>query len=320
MRLVGTLAEEAAARRFADYLLTREIAAEVRPGSGGFGIWIVREDQVPAGRREFDDFVLDPDDARYARADRPAQEIRRRAELIEREHRRRSVRLSADPDAITIRRCPVVYGLIAISVLFALFTDLGRGRYLAPFYFTPPTSRFISERSPDDPAQLRVRRVEGSAGLRPILHGQFWRLFTPMFLHFSVPHLVFNMLALYWFGGMIEIRRGSLVLLVLVLLAAPASFFSQFLWDYLRFGLSRASTPGGMSGVVYALFGYMWMKSEYEPRSGLRIGSSTVLWMFLWLGLCMVGLIPRVANAAHVGGLLLGTLIGVAPHLWTRRG
>jgi GlpG protein len=125
------------------------------------------------------------------------------------------------------------------------------------------------------------------------------------------------MLALYYFGGLVELRRGSLVLIALVLLAAPLSFAAQYVWDVERFGPDQVSLPGGMSGVTYALFGYVWMRGEYEPESGLRLSTTTVSWMLIWLVACMTGFLGPIANAAHVSGLALGMGIGLGPHLWT---
>jgi GlpG protein len=67
-----------------------------------------------------------------------------------------------------------------------------------------------------------------------------------------------------------------------------------------------------MSGVVYALFGYVWMKGLYEPEQGMILHPSTVQFMLLFLVLCMTGLMGSVANAAHVVGLVTGMLLGLA--------
>ena len=71
-------------------------------------------------------------------------------------------------------------------------------------------------------------------------------------------------------------------------------------------------TFGGMSGVVYALFGYVWMKGRYEPEQGMILHPSTVQTMLLWLVLCMTGFLGNIANAAHVVGLVAGILFGLA--------
>jgi len=75
---------------------------------------------------------------------------------------------------------------------------------------------------------------------------------------------------------------------------------------------------GGMSGVLYGLFGYAWMKSRFEPGLGLWVDQGTVVILIAWFFLCMTGLVGPIANAAHAGGLVSGLVIGVAPTLWRR--
>jgi rhomboid protease GlpG len=67
---------------------------------------------------------------------------------------------------------------------------------------------------------------------------------------------------------------------------------------------------GGLSGVAYALFGYLWMKGQYEPEQGMILHPNTITTMLLWLVLCMTGLLGPIANAAHVVGLLVGVAFG----------
>jgi GlpG protein len=77
----------------------------------------------------------------------------------------------------------------------------------------------------------------------------------------------------------------------------------------------RSPMFGGMSGVDYGLFGYIWMKARSEPASGFVMPPLTVFMMIAWYVLCFVPGMP-IANMAHTVGLVLGALIGIAPHLW----
>ena len=316
MRLVGTLNEESQARRFADYLLTREIPAEVRPTSGAFGVWVHQEDQVRAGLEELQAYQLAPEDARYNAPARVVAALRTKpAENLSKSKlpaARSAVRDWLDNALPNLSLITVL--LIGACLLVALITSVGtNSRRLEPFFFAPMQYELIKTDLGNGTAEVRL--VPGTAGLEPIKHGQIWRLFTPMFIHYGWPHLIFNMLALYWFGGMIESQKGSWVLLGLVLVAAPLSFFCQYLWDIENPGPDGISLPGGMSGVIYALFGYVWMTGEYEPGSGLQLTSNTVIWMLLWLVLCFTGSFGPIANAAHFSGLVFGMLVGLAPYL-----
>jgi GlpG protein len=67
---------------------------------------------------------------------------------------------------------------------------------------------------------------------------------------------------------------------------------------------------GGMSGVVYGLLGYVWMKARFDPNSGFLLHQQTVLIMIAWFFLCAFGVIPNVANWAHGAGLAIGIVWG----------
>ena len=121
---------------------------------------------------------------------------------------------------------------------------------------------------------------------------------------------------------MVERRRGSWRFLLLVLVVAVISNLAQYYLDVgpQAGGLAVQRNPlfGGMSGVLYGLFGYLWMKSRYEPALGMALSPRLVFWMIAWLFLCMTGVVGHVANVAHVTGLILGVVIGIAPYLWRR--
>ena len=142
------------------------------------------------------------------------------------------------------------------------------------------------------------------SGLPEIQSGQLWRLVTPIFLHFGMIHIAFNCLWVWQLGGLIEYRRGLPIYGALVLSAAVLSNLAQFAW-------TKSPAFGGLSGVVYALFGYVWMKSRYDPRSGLYLSRQTAGIMVGWLFLCMTPIMPNVANAAHVAGIIVGIAAGL---------
>jgi len=135
-----------------------------------------------------------------------------------------------------------------------------------------------------------------------IINGQVWRLFTPMFIHFGFMHIIFNMLWLRDLGGMMEAIEGPLRLGVKIAIIEVASSLVQ----YYFFG----PVFGGMSGVVYGLFGYVWMRHKYDPFSGYMLHPSTVTMMLIWFFLCFTPIIPDVANGAHAAGLATGVAWG----------
>lgn len=138
--------------------------------------------------------------------------------------------------------------------------------------------------------------------------GQYWRLLTPAFLHFGVFHLLFNCLWLWELGRRIERLAGSYQLLLVVLITAVTANVGQYAWG-------GPSLFGGMSGVVYGLLGYIWMRHRLSPHPLLAVPPGLVVFMLAWLVICMTGLVNlfmsgSVANAAHVGGLLAGLVLG----------
>ena len=138
--------------------------------------------------------------------------------------------------------------------------------------------------------------------------GEYWRLITPIFLHFGLVHLVFNCLWLSMLGSRIEQLTSSLHLISLVLLSGAISNMAQFIW-------SGSFYFGGMSGVVYALLGYIWIKQKIVPHPLLQLPPGIVGCMLCWLLGCRTGILDLlmgvgVANAAHLGGLVVGMLLG----------
>ena len=66
----------------------------------------------------------------------------------------------------------------------------------------------------------------------------------------------------------------------------------------------------GISGVVYGLFGYIWMKGKFDPASGFYLHPQTVMMMLIFFVLCLTQLIPGIANTVHGVGLAVGVAWG----------
>lgn len=137
--------------------------------------------------------------------------------------------------------------------------------------------------------------------------GQIWRLVSPAFLHFGWMHLIFNMLWLWYFGRQIEALQGSWRLLGIVMVSALISNLAQYATGTVLFG--------GMSGVDYALLGYVWLMSRRATRSGFFVPQMLVVFMLGWMVFTMTDFAEpigfgNVANEAHLGGLLVGLVWG----------
>ncbi|PWI31867.1 rhomboid family intramembrane serine protease GlpG [Vibrio albus] len=131
---------------------------------------------------------------------------------------------------------------------------------------------------------------------------QLWRWVSHALLHFSVLHIAFNLLWWWQLGGDIERHLGSVKLLTIFLLSAALSGAGQYWVEDAYFG--------GLSGVVYALMGYLWLMGSRAPESGLFIPKPIVVFMLVWLVLGYVQPYMAIANTAHLMGLLSGVVLG----------
>ena len=130
------------------------------------------------------------------------------------------------------------------------------------------------------------------------------RILGPAFFHFSILHIVFNTMWWWQLGGSIEKTLGKGTLINLLLLSAIASNLGQY--------LVSGSNFGGLSGVVYALVGFVWWYGYLAPEKGLSLSKPIVGFMLFWLILGFVDLLPvNVANTAHLLGLLSGCFLAV---------
>ena len=148
----------------------------------------------------------------------------------------------------------------------------------------------------------------------PLMHGlkngEIWRLWTPMFLHFGLMHIVFNMLWLWEIGRRMEVLQGSWRIFNVVMATAAISNLAQFL-------VSEGSLFGGMSGVVYGLLGYSLVWSRMRPERSFGLPDGIYIFMLVWLALGYSGIIGslgfgEIANTAHLGGLISGVVLGFA--------
>ena len=138
---------------------------------------------------------------------------------------------------------------------------------------------------------------------------QWWRLVTPMFLHFSIAHLAFNSLWIYILGQQIEKIDGKIIFITLVLFSSISSNFLQFYWV-------SSTLFGGLSGVIYGLIGYCMINEMDSPYQRYDIPPALYLFMIIWMLLGFLGLLDlfgfgSVANFAHLGGLVSGIAFAI---------
>ncbi len=282
---------------FADYLLSLGMKTRIDDRPGGWDVWIYDENHIQQARDELQSYLSHPYDPRYQEATRTAETIRRNQKQLDKQFRK-NYRDAADVWGYpSLRRRPLTTAMIAICVIVFVMQNVRR--------YDPLIARMHFSSYTVD-AQHNIHGFS----LADIRHGEVWRLVTPIFMHsaYNPLHIIFNLLWLRLLGTLIEVRRGTLRLAVLVLVSAAVSNYGQYLW------MERMDDVGpflGMSGVVYALFGYIWMKGVYQPEHGMGVHPNTVNIMLLWLVLCMTGVLGSIANGAHVVGLVVGIVFGL---------
>ncbi len=204
----------------------------------------------------------------------------------------------------TLKLYPLTMLLIVICVIIGLLS--GFGGYAQPVSWLTFTG---------------FELVAGNPYFIPLSEslsqGEIWRILTPIFLHFSPLHLIFNMMWLFVLGGRIENNLSSSMLLILIVVIGVVSNATQFIFSL------EHPLFGGFSGVVYGLLGFCWVYHRFVPESGLGIPGSIVGFMIGWLLICFTGVLEvigfgAIANAAHTAGLLSGALIGLCIGLFSR--
>ena len=293
MRAIGDLPDRTAAEEFQEILYARNIDAEIERGEKeGWLIWVKSDDDCSRAAEMLGWYRENPKDPRFENAAEQAETARRRASVDQANYERRTQQVRKSFASLKgYRFGALTYALIFVSAVVFVMTRFGQefDRVDALWF-----SNYVSQ------GALWERVLEAPEWRR----GEVWRFLTPIFIHMSVLHIVFNMLWLADLGSMIESRQSTLLLARLVLLLAVAS-------NMVQYTVTGSGAFGGMSGVVYGLIGYMWMRGKYDPSCGLRLHPQTVVTAMIWFFICFVpGLVGPIANGAHAGGLIVGAIWG----------
>ena len=262
------LADARMAQALVDYLATLGISCELTQSELGVSVWLANEQRLAQAQLEVKRFLAEPNHPRYMEASWQSGRADARIDYS---------KGMTDPvtdflhqagplTLVVIIACLAIYALDAIGL--PIFDELA---------FHPTLAQFTD--------------------------WQAWRYVTPAFIHFSVLHLVFNLLWWWYLGGQIEQRLGSGKLFILLIVGAALPNIAEFFVSGPRFG--------GLSGVVYALLGYSWMRARLQPACGLTMPPALMGFMLIWLVLGFFDMLGTpTANMAHLVGLLVGLLQG----------
>lgn len=144
------------------------------------------------------------------------------------------------------------------------------------------------------------------ANFRPMtLEGEWWRLLTNCFLHIGIFHLLMNMYALLYIGVLLEPHLGRTRFITAYLLTGITASIASLWWHDLTISAGASGAIFGMYGVFLALLTTNLI--EKTARKTLL----TSIAVFVGYNL-IYGLKGGIDNAAHIGGLLGGLVIGYA--------
>ena len=287
MQHLNSHADPEEARGLSDYLEVQGIENEVRSHDDRHEVWIIEHEDLETAKALATQYTGAASDTSRAEAER----IRTQREVDSRPVRIPG--LSAGRSLVGGSPLgPATLALIVLSVAVSVLSGMG-----------DPNSAVVR-------ALLVVPITIDGYFLREIAWAEPWRLLTPMFIHFGLLHLAFNMLWLYRLGSQIENLEGMHALLGLVALTQIPGVLVQF----------ETSGPlfGGMSGVVYGLFGFSWMRARYTSK-GYALTDQDTMWIMGWFALCATGLVGHIANAQHALGLVFGLLAGMPAYIAFRR-
>ena len=141
--------------------------------------------------------------------------------------------------------------------------------------------------------------------------GQFFKMLSPILLHAGLLHLAFNMLWMWEFGKRIEAVQSSLSMFLNVVLLGVFSNTVQYIYG-------GSIYFGGMSGVVYGLFGYIVMWQVFDPAKKLSLPWNLVFFLLITLFIVSALGFDNIADAAHIGGFVTGLLLGAITAILSR--
>lgn len=269
-----TFSEKRPALAFSDYLRSVDIPNRVEKTDEGFAIQLERADDVDRAIAQAQAFVAQPDDPKYWQASWQTGAVQKEAVYAE---------AQGGWLAAWWQRGGWVTRIVMLICVLVFIAELVGGAAV-------------------------IKALGYADGISMVaLHGEWWRLVTPAFLHFGFMHIAFNLLWWWELGGLVEKEQSSWRLLALTTVIILVSNAAQF--------LSYGAGFGGLSAVVYGLLGYLWLYPYVDPNATFRLRGAIVIFMLAWLALGYTGVFDAIfgpiSNDGHLAGLLVGCALGV---------
>ncbi|MEI3606819.1 rhomboid family intramembrane serine protease [Pseudogracilibacillus sp. SE30717A] len=140
--------------------------------------------------------------------------------------------------------------------------------------------------------------IQSGAKYNPaIIHGEWWRIVTSMFLHIGPFHLFMNIIALYYLGMTVERIFGSVRFIIIYFLAGVGGGLASFAFN--------SHVSAGASGALFGLFGaLLFFGFIYKKLFLQTMGKSLIVILVINLAIGIA--LPQIDMGAHIGGLIMG--------------
>jgi rhomboid protease GluP len=202
---------------------------------------------------------------------------------------------------LPLSRPRLVFALLAANVIMFVLTQLMAARIAVPYVDATHGSVIVN---PFTAALYVLGAKENNA----INGGEWWRLLSPMVLHGSLMHLLFNSWALYILGTEAERVYGTARFATVYLLAGLAGSIASYVFNP---GSLAVGASGAIFGLLGALAAFSFASRALIGREAtkMQIGQmATLAAINLFLGFA----VPNIDNSAHIGGLIAGGIAGLA--------
>lgn len=267
--------QQSPAHLLANYLTSQHINANVVQHDKEFVVVLDNNEHIDRAKIIAEDFLANPTNPKYQQA---AWDNGKNVQLAPSGSGFSISKIIADAvrapfTSVVFVMCAVIY----LLSLFGLFASIAQHLLMQPF-------SILSQ------------------------NHEWWRLLGPAFIHFSALHIIFNLLWWGMLGAKIERTLGMSMLFIVFLVSATISNAAQALFSDPVQG--NFFLFGGLSGVVYAVMGFVWWLGWLRPSWGLSLPNSIVGFMLVWLVLGYADILwVSMANAAHTAGLISGCLL-----------
>ncbi|WP_280636326.1 rhomboid family intramembrane serine protease [Endozoicomonas sp. G2_1] len=131
-----------------------------------------------------------------------------------------------------------------------------------------------------------------------------YNLLSPIFFHTTWLHILFNSILWWQLAGSIETYISKRVLVILLVASSSIPNLTQFLVIGPNFA--------GISGVIYALVGYIWWINLLDNKAEIYLPKAVIVGALIWLAMGFIDMLPVMSgNAGHLAGLICGCLIAL---------